>query len=195
MIKQNNLRISFFTQNEFRNNIYNILSALSVMSLFIDISSLKKNIFLNFKIPDGRGNISILNIDKKKIRLIDESYNSNPLSLESALLNYDKINSKKAKKFLLLGDMLELGNHSRKLHNSIVPIINKTNIDKVYVKGKDVSGIFNKISNSKKGKILNNKSQIIELIKKDLDNNDYLMIKASNATGFNKIIKEIKKLN
>ena len=195
MVKQNDTRISFFTQNEFRNNIYNILSALSVMSLFIDISSLKKNIFLNFKIPDGRGNISVLNIDKKKIRLIDESYNSNPLSLKSALLNYDKINSKKAKKFLLLGDMLELGNHSRKLHNSIVPIINKTNIDKVYVKGKYVSGIFNKISKSKKGKILNNKSQIIELIKKDLDNNDYLMIKASNATGFYKIIKEMKRIN
>ncbi len=195
IVKQNNSRISFFTQNEFRNNIYNILSALSVMSLFIDISILKKNIFLNFQIPDGRGNISILNIDKKKIKLIDESYNSNPLSLKSALRNYDKINSKKAKKFLLLGDMLELGNHSRKLHNSIVPIINKTNIDKVYVKGKNVSGIFNKISKSKKGKILNNKSQIIELIKKHLDNNDYLMIKASNATGFNKIIKEIKRLN
>ena len=86
-------------------------------------------------------------------------------------------------------------NHSRKLHNSIVPIINKTNIDKVYVKGKDVSGIFNKISKSKKGKILNNKSQIIELIKKDLDNNDYLMVKASNATGFNKIVRDIKGFN
>ncbi len=195
IIKQKNLRISFFTHNEFKNNIYNILSSLSVMSLFVDISSLKKNIFLNFKIPDGRGDISIININKKKIRLIDESYNSNPLSLKSALLNYDKINSKKAKKFLLLGDMLELGGHSKKLHNSMVPIINKTNIDKVYVKGKNVSGIFNKISKSKKGKILKNKSQIIELIKNDLDNNDYLMIKASNATGFNKIIKEIKRLN
>ena len=194
-IKQNNLRISFLTSNEVQNNIYNILSALSVMSKYLDISNLKKNIFLNFKIPDGRGDISILNVNNKKINLIDESYNSNPLSLKSALENYDKINLKKAKKFLLLGDMLELGNHSRKLHNSIVPIINKTNIDKVYVKGKNVSGIFNKISKSKKGKILNNKSQIIELIKKDLDNNDYLMIKASNATGFNKIIKEIKRLN
>ena len=132
---------------------------------------------------------------EKKIRLIDESYNSNPLSLKSALLNYSKINSKKAKKFLLLGDMLELGNHSKKLHNSIVPIINKTNIDKVYVKGKNVSDIFKKILNSKKGKILNNKSQIIELIKNDMNYNDFLMIKASNATGFNKIIKEIKKLN
>jgi murE/murF fusion protein len=40
--------------------------------------------------------------------------------------------------------------------------------------------------------VLNNNSQIIDLIKNELNNNDYLMIKASNATGFNKIISEIK---
>ncbi len=194
-IKQNNLRISFLTSNEFQNNIYNILSALSVMSIYLDISNLNRNIFLNFKTPYGRGDISILNVNNKKINLIDESYNSNPLSLKSALVNYDKINSKKAKKFLLLGDMLELGNHTKKLHQSIVPIINKTNIDKVYVKGKNVSKIFNKISKLKKGKILNTKLQIIELIKNGLNNRDYLMIKASNATGFNKIIKELRGLN
>jgi len=39
---------------------------------------------------------------------------------------------------------------------------------------------------------LNNNSQIIDLIKNDLNNNDYLMVKASNATGFNKIIRKIK---
>jgi len=30
------------------------------------------------------------------------------------------------------------------------------------------------------------------LIKNDLNNNDYLMVKGSNATGFNMIIGEIK---
>jgi murE/murF fusion protein len=40
--------------------------------------------------------------------------------------------------------------------------------------------------------VLNNNSQIIDLIKNDLNNNDYLMVKASNATGFHKIISQIK---
>ena len=52
--------------------------------------------------------------------------------------------------------------------------------------------IFNKLSRSKKGRILSNNSQIIELIKNDINNNDYLMIKASNATGFNKIVKNLR---
>ena len=52
--------------------------------------------------------------------------------------------------------------------------------------------MFKKLSKSKKGRILSNKSQIIDLIKYDLKNNDNLMVKASNATGLNKIVKEIK---
>ena len=116
------------------------------------------------------------------------------MSLKSAILNYDKLDSKKSKKYLLLGDMLELGKHSKKLHKSIGKIINLTKIDKVFVKGSKVLSIFDSISKSKRGRILNNNSQIIDLIKNDLNNNDYLMIKASNATGFNKITNNLKGL-
>jgi len=136
----------------------------------------------------------LLNFNNKKINLIDQSYNSNPLSLKSAIKNFDKVNSKKSNKYLLIGDMLELGSHSKKLHESIAPIINQTKIDKVFVKGKMASIIFASISKAKKGKILLNNSQIIELIRKDLNNNDYLMIKASLATGFNDIVKDLKGL-
>jgi murE/murF fusion protein len=91
--------------------------------------------------------------------------------------------------------MLELGSHSVKLHKSIAPLVNQTKIDKVFVKGKMASLIFKNISKEKKGRILFNKSQIVELIRKDLKNNDYLMIKASLATGFNNIVKDLKGLN
>ena len=49
----------------------------------------------------------------------------------------------------------------------------------------------------KKGEIINKPSQIIDLIKYKLNNNDYLMIKGSNSTGLFKFVKNIKnrKLN
>ncbi len=194
-IKINNSKTFFLVSSNFQNNIYNFLAGLAVMSIYFDISELDKKILLNFKIPDGRGDFSKIKLNNKIINLIDESYNSNPLSLKSAILNFDRINSKKSKKYLLLGDMLELGIHSNKLHQSFVPIINRTKIDKVFVKGKRAISIYNKLSSSKKGGIVKNKSEIIELIKNDLDNNDYLMIKASNATGLNKIIRELKGSN
>ena len=191
-IKIKTQKKSFFISNNFQSNIYNILAALAVIGIYEDISKLNKNIFLNFQIPKGRGDFSKLKINKKNINLIDESYNSNPLSLKSAILNYDKISSNNEKRYLLLGDMLELGKHSKKLHQSISPLINKSKIDKVFVKGNKVTFIYEKLTKSKKGGILNNESQIIELIKNRLNNNDYLMIKASNATGFNRIVQDLK---
>ncbi len=194
-IKIKTQKKSFLISNNFQNNIYNILAALAVIAINENILRLNKNIFLNFQTPQGRGDFSKIKINKKNINLIDESYNSNPLSLKSAILNYDKILSNNKKRYLLLGDMLELGKYSKKLHQSISPLINKSKIDKVFIKGNDALFIFKKLLKSKKGGILYSKSQIIEFIKNKLNNNDYLMIKASNATGFNRIVQELKGLN
>ncbi len=193
-VKINKIKTNFIISNNFKSNILNILNALAVLSIFFDTAKLKANIFSDFVPPKGRGNIIKIKANNKNLNLIDESYNSNPLSLESAILNFDKIKNKKSKKFLLLGDMLELGRHSQKLHKSIASIINQTQIDKVFVKGREVLTIFNSISKLKRGKILNNNFEIIDLIKNELNNNDYLMVKASNATGLNNLVNNFKGL-
>ena len=48
--------------------------------------------------------------------------------------------------------MLELGKHSKKLHERIQQSINLSNIDKVFGKGNKVINTFNKLIKSKKGK-------------------------------------------
>ena len=131
-------------------------------------------------------------IKNKSIYLTDESYNSNPLSLKFAIQNFDNYKIKK-RKILLLGDMLELGKFSKKLHKNVSQVINKSKINKVYVFGKDIRETFYGISRSKRGKILTSKKEIYELIKSDLNNNDHLMIKGSNSTGLHYITSNIKK--
>ena len=113
-VKLNKQKTFFLLPNDYYSNIYNVLAALAVMNIYINIFKLNKNIFLNFETPQGRGDLSRIKISNKYINLIDESYNSNPLSLKSAILNYDKIKTKKSKKYILLGDMLELGSSSKK---------------------------------------------------------------------------------
>ena len=195
LIKINNSTYSFYSNNDNKNNIYNILASLTALYSFLDIKKLNKNIFLNFKLPLGRGDISKLKIKGKNINLIDESYNSNPLSVKVALENFDKIFTKKNKKYLILGDMLELGKHSVNQHKLLSKEINKTNINKVYVIGKHIKKTFTNLKPNKKGKILPKNFNIINLINDDLKNNDYLMIKGSNATGLNKIAKKLKVRN
>ena len=48
------------------------------------------------------------------------------------------------------------------------------------------------LNKDKKGLILKNETQIFDLIKNSLNNNDYLMIKGSNSTGLNTLVKQIK---
>ena len=191
----NNVNVSFYSNNDNKSNLYNILATLTLINSYQDIKRLKKNIFLGFKIPNGRGDISKIRLKNKKIFLVDETYNSNPLSLKTAIENYNKILLKNSKKYLILGDMLELGKHSINQHKLISKIINKTNINQVYVIGKYIKHTFRSLKTNKKAQILDNKLGIVDLITKNLNNNDYLMIKGSNSTGLHKITSSLKQRN
>ena len=194
-INLENHQYSFYSKNNNKSNIYNILATLTLINIYKDLNKINKNIFLYFKLPEGRGDFFKIKLSNKKITLVDETYNSNPLSLKTAIENFDKIEKVNSKKYLILGDMLELGKHSIKQHKLISEVLNKSNIHKVYVYGKYIKETFKNLKTNKKAKILTNKLQIIDLIKKDLNNNDYLMIKGSNATGLHKITKILKQSN
>ena len=173
------------------NHIENILASIGIISVYFDIKKLNHNLFLGFNIPKSRGSLINFKKGSKKLTLIDESYNSNPLSLKFALERYDALYKIKNKKFILLGDMLELGKFSKKLHIKIANYINKSEINKIYVYGDKTEHTFNKLKPQIRGKVLKNKMDIYRLINNDLPNNSFLMVKGSNSTGLNNIIKNL----
>ncbi len=185
-------KVFFYSKNNSKNHIQNLLAAITTLSLFYDINKISKNIVLNFKFPEGRGDISKLQFKNKSINFIDESYNSNPLSLKTALSNFSELNLKNNLKHVLLGDMLELGKDSLYHHKSLSTVINKLNIDKVHVFGKYIKETYLGLKKDKQGLILTNLIQINNLINNILNNNDYLMVKGSNSTGLNKKFKILK---
>ena len=191
-IKNNNKKLKFVIKKNLENYIYNILSTLAVISVYFDLDKLDKFFFNDYRFPEGRGDLNIIKLKEKKINLIDESYNSNPLSLQFALNKLNNLNTKSKRKLILLGDMLELGKYSKKLHREAAQYINDAKIDKVYVYGKDVIETFNKIKPQKRGKILNSKKDILNFMINDIKNGEYLMIKGSNSTGLNKISQSLK---
>ena len=87
-------------QNNYKNHIYNILATLASISSYVNIKDLKKDLFFNFQTPNGRGDISKIKFKKKNFFLVDESYNSNPLSLKTAIENFDKEKVQKTAIFL-----------------------------------------------------------------------------------------------
>jgi len=177
-------------------NIYNVLASLAVMmELDLSLESAKK-IFKKSEPSDGRGKIHFIKRYNKKFRLIDESYNANPLSVKNAINNFHAIKKEKFKKYLILGDMLELGHNSEKYHKDLSKVINNSNIDKVFIKGEKTLFTYKNLHKSKRGNILQNKNDIDFVLNDLIKNNDYLMIKGSNATGLNILSKKmIKGLN
>ena len=192
-ININKIKKYFYVNSFFENDLKNLLATIVIISIYKDIHKIDKNIFYDHKVTIGRGDIAKVKLFKKNFYLVDESYNSNPLSLKSALKNFDMIKINNSKKHLILGDMLELGKYSKKLHTEIGKSINKTSLKNVNVIGKHVQWTFNRLNKNKKGIIIKRKSQIIDLIKNNLNNNDYLMIKGSNSTGLNGLTNQIKK--
>ena len=176
------------------NFINNALACISVLYLLnLNLNKLNKKL-INFVVPSGRGDIKEVKKFNKKFKFIDESYNANPLSMLSAIKNMNYYKRKNnSKKIAFLGDMLELGKKTKKYHKELSTIINKSDIDKVYVYGKHITKTFNAISKSKKGKIFNNLQEAHDHIGKIVHNNDLLMVKGSNATGLNQFSKNIKK--
>ncbi len=172
-------------------NVYNVLAAIAVLSILkIDLKKIK-TILKNLELSEGRGKKYLISRYNKKFKLIDESYNANPLSVKNAIKNLSLLKKKKFKKYLLLGDMLELGAKSKKYHEELSKVINNSDIDKVFVKGKKSIFTYKHLKKGKRGNILQNEEDIEIILEKMISNNDYLMIKGSNATGLHNFSKKM----
>ena len=89
--------------------------------------------------------------------------------------------------------MLELGKKTEILHKNLSKVINNSDIDKVFVKGNKTLATYKKINKYKRGNILQQDEDMDFALKNIIANNDYLMIKGSNATGLNNLSKKIIK--
>jgi murE/murF fusion protein len=194
----NNLHFRVFNENIYLRlknvnslTISNILFTLLTLHV-LDLDLTRVINFSNhFQLVEGRGKTHFISRYKKKFHFIDESYNANPSSVKNAINNFSNIRRKNEKKFLLLGDMLELGKKSDNYHKNLAHIINRSDIDKLFVYGKSAFKTYQKIYKTKQGNILQNLNDFDEIFSDVINKNDYLMIKGSNSTGLNKLSKII----
>lgn len=93
------------------NNIYNALAATAVSRIFgMEYQDIFRRLS-TFNFPKSRLNLVTLN----NVRFIDDTYNSNPLSLGAALNVLEGIRVK-GRKIFVMGDMLELGAFKKLYH-------------------------------------------------------------------------------
>ena len=114
-------------------NISIIVIVLEILKL--DLKKLVTK-FEKLKPLAGRGEVKEIKKESKKFYLIDESYNSSPDALITAIENLNEVRFKANQKVLVIGDMLELGKFSEVMHKKIIPTIIKVKPRVVITVGK-----------------------------------------------------------
>ncbi len=124
-------------------------------------------------------------------KIIDDCYNANYDSMKAALEYLNKIKSNK--KIAVLGDMLELGEFSKELHEAVGKEVLKNNIDALVTVGNASKNIANIVKQDKTKEVyeFENNREAIKKIKEIANVGDAILVKASNSMNFKEIVNSL----
>lgn len=157
--------------------ILNSLCAIAVGE-FLNVSTKKIiNGIANLELTKKR--MEILT-SKARATVINDTYNANYDSMKAAITYLKEIKNKR--KIAVLGDMLELGDYSKELHEKVGEEVDES-IDILITIGKEAKYIAEK---SKAKQIIDCKDndEAIEKLKEIQTKNDAILLKASNGMKF-----------
>ena len=168
------------------NNIKNILVCFLILDYLKLNINLAKKFFVKIKNIRGRGNLVRI---KKKTLIIDDSYNSNPISLKNSIYEFHNLKTMK-NKILVLGDMFELGKFSKNKHIEVGKYLKKFQFSRVYLIGRKSKQIYNQIKSTFWCKYYENINVFSKQFKNVLMENSIIMFKASNGVGLNQLLNK-----
>ena len=172
--------------------VLNSLCAIAIGRLFnINMLDILNGI-ANFELTKRR-----MQVEKNKngITVINDCYNANYDSMKAAIEYLGKINA--GKKIAVLGDMLELGEFSKMLHEKVGEEVAKNNIDVLITVGELSKNIASKAQEKGVNKenifVCGENSEAVKIINDIAKQGDAILLKASNGLNFQEIFNEICK--
>ncbi|MBE6161086.1 MAG: UDP-N-acetylmuramoyl-tripeptide--D-alanyl-D-alanine ligase [Firmicutes bacterium] len=170
--------------------IYNSLVAFAVgMLTNVDIEKILDGIS-DFKLTENR-----LELIKTKngINILNDCYNASVDSMKSSLEILK--NSVGKRKIAVLGDMLELGEFSEKLHKEVGKFVVNNNVDLLITVGEYAKYIAEGAKESKMNEesifSFDTKEEAIEYLNKILEESDIVLIKASHGMKLDLIVNSL----
>jgi len=157
-------------------NYYNFLAAITIGIHFqINYENINDAI-INYTPTNNRSEIKKTAFNT----LILDAYNANPTSMKNAIESFSKMENND--KFLILGDMFELGSISDDEHLAVFNLVNSLKINAIYV-GENFKQINKNADN-----FFNNKNELIENLKLFPIKNKLILLKASRGIGLESIV-------
>lgn len=139
------------------------------------------------------GRMNLLNT-RRSIRLIDDTYNANPESMKGAIRSFGFLKGNR-RGFLVLGDMLELGEDASALHREVGTAAAQSAATMLMASGSFADSIR---EGALKGGMasdrifLGSREEITAALKSALQPEDWVLIKGSRGMAMEKILNSIK---
>ena len=170
--------------------VYNSLCAATVGKLLgLNIEQIKHGIE-TFELTKKRMDITEL---ENGITIINDSYNASFESMQASLKYLSGL--KNSRKIAVLGDMFELGEYSKELHEKVGEEVAKNNIDVLICCGDNAKYIAQAAKNNGIDEnniyYFNEKNEMQEFIKKIWKKGDAILFKASNGMKFFEIVEAL----
>ena len=119
----------------------------------------------------------------KQTKVIDDTYNANPDSMNAAI---DVLCQFQGRKIAILGDMAELGRYRKKLHLELGDYAKIHGVDFLLGYGDLIRHTTSAFGN--KGFFFPNKSELIDFLKKILETRDNILLKGSRSMRMEEIL-------
>ena len=172
--------------------VYNAICAATVGMLMGLSQEQIKNGIETFELTKKRMDITEL---KNGVTIINDSYNASFESMQASLKYLQGLNSER--KIAVLGDMFELGEFSKELHEKVGVEVVKNKIDMLVCCGKNAKYIVDSAKNDGMPKdsvyYFENKDEIEDFVRNNWKSGDAILFKASNGMKFFNIVENLIK--
>ena len=143
--------------------------------------------------PDGRGARFEVPIEGGTFTLIDESYNASPAAMRAsfAVLGAQPLKPG-ARRIAVLGDMLELGADTPRLHAELADALLAANVDAAYLAGEAMHHLWEALPSRLRGHHSVTADLLTGVVKKAVRPGDVVMIKGSAGSRMGVIAQQLK---
>lgn len=136
----------------------------------------------------GRGALHTLPWGDGTLRLIDDAYNANPVSMRSALDTLGGLTPVGGRRVAVLGDMLELGDGSAQAHAALKDHLDRNKIDLVYLAGREIDALADALPADRIGGRSENAAGLIPQVIAGVRAGDIVTVKASHGIALESLV-------
>ncbi len=128
------------------------------------------------------------------LRVMDDTYNANPASMAAAIDTLAAMRGE-GRRLAVLGDMLELGSESERLHREVGAMVGRSGIDRLYATGRFAAHVVQGAMEAgmpATAIVRGPKEELTDRLSREIADGDAILVKGSRGMAMETVVAEIE---